>query len=1608
MVGPAPVTPMFLLKPQADYMYQTDLMRNRPASAPLFPGLFGEDLEPKIELPKSTRSPKQQEPVYPPMPEREQTGGLESLGISPEIQKRYTDSVHSVKQQEMEQPSGLASLGISTEIMKRYQQHKETPVESGSNVFQKGLDVLGGTLEVPTYTILGSAGWLLGTGAFIQSHLQQRAGEAVGLFDKTTPQEKQEKALKKQEQFQTLGGLLSQGPVTESGKTSMIPLEMFSEAMNIAGEWFVPEMIDKEKHPATYHLLHLGSEGALMSIVGHVGTKGVVRGAKLTRGAKIVRNIEGKLKRYLEARKEKKAAKADNIAENLESYVQKNADTIMEMYSPERVELEKNKFDLRRQEIKDSDLSQSAKKKSLKELDKEWKDRNKQMLEETAKAKEAQRAAAEPTGVRDRVGEAAQRRQQQMAGTEGMSAFDVPRRPEPPGATASDLSQRGRGFGPGEVRRPSFEPEPRRTAEGQVDVQRMGGTPERQTGETIPRSQYQVGPDGKVQKVSEVGPRKVYKINEFGKPELVENIPGERQVWKIKPKESGGSAGGSTLYSGIPIDFDFVKKFFGKAIDKVPVDKIYRNKKLWKETGIWAARDGSWRYEIPFDKLSLRHKAVEALVFGSPVKLHILIKHKELFDAVPQLKDVTVKIDPMINSIGNYNHKTKTITIRHLPNKSNFVHEIQHAINEFFDTFKGSTDLYVFHNNVFTKLNAAIKDASQQGYSDVATVINHAYEKVEATDINAFVDSFSNIINEVKKSFQKEAEQINDLGVVEEYIHKISMLEDVNKLVEKTAEQSFDDYRKLPGEMESRLFQKRDAMTPEQRAKEAPWETLDKMLEGEGYSADAGTALYSGLDLSALFKAFKPKGLSRAVKNLSSKDLETIRTLARQASDAGQQLGEHLKAKGMPKERADQLQKIYNEVKVNNPHEAPSFNQVKHQGERYFELQPGEKNTNIGKDANSKVPIGERLYEAAKNLKVVKPSELTRAFTTAPNKFDLMGSPVLKELYYWWKDTNFNRMKEGQVVGKQIQDWAKTFKDKKLREEAGVLYHSLSDSGAKAMQLMGEKVNPNAQYKALIDILEPQFEALFNRINEARVAIGKNRISPIKDANGKNVYLPFFAQESFFARLNEYVRSDGGRVKDQANLVMDSAEYIAKRHDKQTVDSTYFNHLKRRMLEKGEKLVLDPLELYASYSQNALDHIYFSKINATIKELVSRDLVDPKTGKKFNFYEKNPDAAHFLAQWNNAIAGVNNMPVSKLVDGTARLMSRNLTAATLHFSPRTIAVQLTALLPTATKFGIAPTVKGTMDLLASTITGKDGPMSKSKELPVRVQDVFITEVAREFTGTRYQKVRRKIDEAGLWGIKKMDSLAAQITWQTAYNRVRGKMSEGNAIRYADEAVVNTQGSGARGDLSPIQTSAIGKAATLWQTYTINHANFIAREVLGIKNPELSPMESAVRVVRYVGLSGMITYIFADLLGLTSPQPAPIQEIKEGLQRGDSDAQIAWNVMLEMFQYLPVVSSMKFGSDPMGPVAQLGKEVFEFSGDVPKVFGAGTEKEAEKARIDALSVGGRLVGVPGSGSVAKYLRARRRGEPIHWAIIGRYSPDKKRGKRKSSLKYKPAY
>lgn len=257
-------------------------------------------------------------------------------------------------------------------------------------------------------------------------------------------------------------------------------------------------------------------------------------------------------------------------------------------------------------------------------------------------------------------------------------------------------------------------------------------------------------------------------------------------------------------------------------------------------TGWEKGVDGKWRYEMPDAKIKDTMdvggghivKRYEDDMLWNGGKLSKVIDAPELFKAYPQLKDVRIETDAIMNDMpsnGEYNPQTKTITIhadelKYLNSILN--HEIQHVIQREEGFAHGGTP-----EQVERDFNAAKAEWKARSYAfeleEKAKEMGGEYNQsaVEKALIQEYKDM------DMPEFIPDKETRIKGFNYFARGYADRSMDDAIKRFrldrFQRTDFDSYQEYRKLAGEVEARNVQKRLGMTDEERRNSLASETED-------------------------------------------------------------------------------------------------------------------------------------------------------------------------------------------------------------------------------------------------------------------------------------------------------------------------------------------------------------------------------------------------------------------------------------------------------------------------------------------------------------------------------------------------------------------------------------------------------------------------------------------------------------------------------------------------------------------------------------------------------------------------------------------------------------
>lgn len=271
------------------------------------------------------------------------------------------------------------------------------------------------------------------------------------------------------------------------------------------------------------------------------------------------------------------------------------------------------------------------------------------------------------------------------------------------------------------------------------------------------------------------------------------------------------------------------------------MEKAKKNAKIIKmATGWEKGVDGKWRYEMPDAKIKDTIdvgggnivKRFEEDMLWTDGKLADVIDAPGLLEAYPQLKDVRIDTDAIMNDMpsnGEYNPQTKTITIhadelKYLNSILN--HEIQHVIQREEGFAHGGTP-----EQVERDFNAAKAEWKARSYAfeleEKAKEMGGEYNQSEVE--KALIQEYKDM--DMPEFIPDKETRIKGFNYFARGYADRSMDDAIKRFrldrFQRTDFDSYQEYRKLAGEVEARNVEKRLGMTDEERRNSLASETED-------------------------------------------------------------------------------------------------------------------------------------------------------------------------------------------------------------------------------------------------------------------------------------------------------------------------------------------------------------------------------------------------------------------------------------------------------------------------------------------------------------------------------------------------------------------------------------------------------------------------------------------------------------------------------------------------------------------------------------------------------------------------------------------------------------
>ena len=596
------------------------------------------------------------------------------------------------------------------------------------------------------------------------------------------------------------------------------------------------------------------------------------------------------------------------------------------------------------------------------------------------------------------------------------------------------------------------------------------------------------------------------------------------------------------------------------------------------------------------------------------------------------------------------------------------------------------------------------------------------------------------------------------------------------------------------------------------------------------------------------------------------------------------------------------------------------------------------------------------IYEGElKVLKTASEKDMPRGalfkhgFQNPPRIFDQYFGEDFKSMTYWQIAEAKHRADVGYKSFKNRVNELKASVPLKSRKRIKIYEIAQQEGGLKRLENQGIKDVPKLTAKEMAVYKEGEgiYETLYYALNKARKMAGKEPFGKVKN------YGPFIHD---LGLLEQMGFNPGLERFDIIN------QYIQMR-------ATPFRYAKPRAEFFAKKLELDYFSTMDQYGHSAINHIQMSPVISKLHEFT---LTFGKKGEAWRMNEAVPRKAQWYRAWLDHVAGKPSMldqTVGPFVTRTLNKLNQNATFAILGGNLRTVLIQPSALMHTYVELGPKYTLKGILSLVDP--KQRNMAFEKSTHLLSREYDVAARDA---YAAIKKGTFREWAGKKAMKGVQLTDMEAALATWQGAYLRGKKELNytERKAARYADDVTIRTQASAARGDISPIQRSKIGRVATLFQTFVINEWNFMVNDVIGYRTPSIKGYERFKRIRRFVVGATLVNMFYEDILGLHSPYPSPIGAFRKAIEEGKELPSMALDIFKELIEKVPIISGARYGA--VGP-AWLSKAV----------------KSMYTGKRIAETVG-TLAGVPATSQIGKMLRAQKRGETPLGVLIGRYTPE----------------
>ena len=368
------------------------------------------------------------------------------------------------------------------------------------------------------------------------------------------------------------------------------------------------------------------------------------------------------------------------------------------------------------------------------------------------------------------------------------------------------------------------------------------------------------------------------------------------------------------------------------------------------------------------------------------------------------------------------------------------------------------------------------------------------------------------------------------------------------------------------------------------------------------------------------------------------------------------------------------------------------------------------------------------------------------------------------------------------------------------------------------------------------------------------------------------------------------------------------------------------------------------------------------------------------------------DAPKIAMDWIKQIAFDGRIAGQQAADHWASMLRRNVSIAGLGFNVVSAMVQLTGLVTASTVLGPGATLRGIARLAGNPkgVFHEVNQLSPTMALRSTTRIREIDEVSNIVVGSRNEKLEL-FRRAAYSMMMTVQAVVDYSVWNAAFEEAQSKgMIPEEAVHYADQVVISTQGSGAIKDRSQIEQSRVLHVFLSFYSYMGTALNLGMANYLGEKD----------RVKAWTRIATIFMF-----------QPCVEAVIRSALQPGDDDddKDKDSNPIIDGVSFVVgnsanfALGTLLFGREIAGAVgnALMGEEVYAYRGPSGvRVFNDNNSLVQQLAQKDAdiglakasINVFGSVFGIPS----AQINRIVTGGEALAddktdnpWALLAGY-------------------